>query len=114
MVLLENSKYDSTDIVGRNKLVLGWEDHFAAGIAGNKEGTNQTGIVLITENGFNTEFDAVVIDSVGNTSITGSLACGNIPVYANNAAALVGGLVAGDFYKTASTGDATLMITNAT
>ena len=37
-----------------------------------------------------------------------------MPVYANNAAALVGGLTEGDFYKTASTGDAQVMVVNAT
>lgn len=37
-----------------------------------------------------------------------------LPVYANNAAALAGGLVAGQLYKTSATGDATVMITNAT
>ncbi len=41
-------------------------------------------------------------------------AINSAPVYANNAAALVGGLTAGDIYKTASTGDAALMIVNAT
>lgn len=41
-------------------------------------------------------------------------AVSGLPVYANNAAALVGGLTEGDFYKTASTGDATVMVTNAT
>lgn len=37
-----------------------------------------------------------------------------LPVYADNAAALTGGLNAGDLYKTAATGDAIVMITNAT
>jgi len=50
-----------------------------------------------------------------NTSTPGSkLAVVGLPVYANNAAALSGGLAAGDFYKTAATGDAAVMITNAT
>ncbi len=41
-------------------------------------------------------------------------AINDAPVFASNALALVGGLTAGDLYKTASTGDAALMIVNAT
>lgn len=57
--------------------------------------------------------DRFIIDTNGKIDI-GNLAVSGLPVYANNAAALVGGLTAGDFYKTASTGDATVMVTNAT
>lgn len=53
------------------------------------------------------EGDDIILTPDGNLRVS------TLPVYANNAAALVGGLVEGDLYKTASTGDAQVMITNA-
>lgn len=52
-----------------------------------------------------------VIELDWNTS--GKLTLPNLPVYANNAAALAGGLTAGMLYKTSAAGDAIVMVTNA-
>ena len=85
---------------------------------GSDDGSNIT-IASYTDAG---AFKAALINIDRATGFVGinkatalsPLAVGGLPVYADNAAALVGGLTAGDFYKTAATGDAQVNVTNAT
>lgn len=82
--------------------------------------TTKTGFRFISrESDGGNSSTPLVIDGNDNIGINkplpnSKLAVEGLPVYANNAAALVGGLTAGDFYKTAATGDANVNVTNAT
>ena len=67
MAIIRNSTYNGTSTSGENKLIFGWNNHYAAAISAYKDGTaNRTGFKFYTEVGYNTPVEAMRITSAGN------------------------------------------------
>lgn len=84
-----------------------WAEINAGLVSGNLDITPSLGDTLVTTTDTQTISGAKTLS--GTTTISGELIASNatvtlsgIPEYADNAAALVGGLTAGDLYKTAA------------
>ena len=74
MAIIQNSTYGSGDTAGENKLIFGWNNHYAASISAYKDGTvNRTGFKFYTEVGYNVPVEAMRITSAGDVTITGDL-----------------------------------------
>lgn len=80
MAILTNTRYSSADVTGKNKLVFGWANHYAAGIAAYKTSSNTTGLKFITEYGYNVELEAMTISGIGNVGIGTSSPSGKLHV----------------------------------
>jgi len=80
----------------------------------NTKGDLFTYSTLDARLGVGTDGYVLTADALEPTGIKWASIGASLPVYANNAAALTGGLTAGDLYKTAATGDAQVMVVNAT
>jgi hypothetical protein len=80
MLMLTNTRYNSTNASGENKLTFGWANHFAAGVSAYKSTVNTTGFKFYTEYGFNTPYLRMILSPEGQLSVnlsTGAAAFGN-------------------------------------
>jgi len=69
-------------------------------------GTQSSNNIIFTQNGAEiARFDASGRLGIGTTTPHSKLAVAGLPAYANNAAAITGGLAAGDFYRTGGNPD---------
>ena len=81
MVHITNTKYNSANSSGENRMEFGWGNHWAAALAAYKQSTNLTGFRFYGEQGYNTPAMVFQIDAYGTTYMAG---LGTGTVYSNS------------------------------
>jgi hypothetical protein len=69
VALFQNSNYNSSNTSGEARMVLGWANHYAAGISAMKETNNTDGLRFYTEYGYNTPRQVMSISAWGNIQV---------------------------------------------
>jgi hypothetical protein len=103
-ILISNGNFYAADVWTKSGITdAGWTQYTTVITAANAA----TFITFVAPTGSNTQtmlFDTVSLTELpltvsGNAEITGNIGVNAIPVYSNNAAAIAGGLKAGQFYR---------------